>query len=128
LYATLQLAPGSSGNHHDNRIKANVIGIVHDDNDVRKALLAHFESAGHCVDADRSRASLAAKTRIDEVACQAIEKCMPGMIGRDFIAALYASNLTIQTLLIPGTHESDILGQTWAQTPALLSRDSTAKQ
>jgi hypothetical protein len=55
LYATQQLAPGSSGNHHANRINAIVIGIVHDDNDVRKALLMHSESAG-CVDADRCRA------------------------------------------------------------------------
>jgi len=81
---------------------------VHDDNDVRKALFTLSESAAYRVDADRCRASLAAKARLDEGACQVIEKCMPGMIRRKLTVALNAHDLTVQTLLITGAHDSVI--------------------
>lgn len=67
-----------------------------------------MESAGHCVDADESRAPLAAKARIADVACQVIEIRMPGMIRRVLIAAWNARDLSIQTLLIAGVHEPEI--------------------
>jgi len=101
---------------------------VQDDNDVRKALFALSESAAHCVDADRSRAPLAAKPRIDEVACQVSEKRMPGMIGRALIAALTARDPTNRTLLITRAHEADIARWADAQVASLLSGDGPAKQ
>jgi FixJ family two-component response regulator len=73
LYAASHLALASVGIDHAGRVKASVIAIVDDDNEVRKLLFTLLESADRCVDAQRCEMRLVAEARIDESSCQVIE-------------------------------------------------------